>query len=78
MVSSDSFKRRRPTGSTLERGLRQEPPEASRVQLWQSAGVRRVSFFSSAYLVAALRIIGLMMVSSLSYQSDEKFHFAPS
>jgi hypothetical protein len=45
---------------------------------WQSAGVRRVSFFSAAYLSAAALTIGRMIWSSACSQSDEKFHLAPS
>ena len=36
-------------------------------QLWQSAAVRRVHFFSAAYFSAAALTIGLMICSSASY-----------
>src|SRR5206468_2952532 len=45
---------------------------------WQSAGVRRVSFFSLAYLSAATLTIGLMICSSACSQSDVKLHLLPS
>src|SRR5262245_43964261 len=44
---------------------------------WQSSGVRRVSFFSAAYLSAAALIIGLMIAWSASYQSDVNSHLLP-
>src|SRR5678815_3558560 len=47
-------------------------------QVWQSSGVRRSSFFSDAYLVAAAFTIGLMIASSACNQSDVKFHLVPS
>jgi hypothetical protein len=39
---------------------------------------RLVTFFSAAYFSADARIIGLMIWASDSYQSEEKFHLAPS
>ena len=39
-------------------------PGARKRQLWQSAEVRRVSFFSATYLSAAALTIGLMICSS--------------
>ena len=55
-------------------------PDLSRnaAQVWQSSGVRRVNFFSPAYLSAACLTMGLMMLSSACIQSDVKFHFLPS
>ena len=40
--------------------------------------MRRVIFFSAAYLSAAALIIGLMIAWSASYQSELKTHFWPS
>jgi hypothetical protein len=37
-----------------------------------------MTFFSSAYLVAASLTIGAITLSSLVYQSDETFQFLPS
>jgi hypothetical protein len=37
-----------------------------------------MTFFSSAYLVAASLTIGAITLSSLVYQSDEMFQFLPS
>ena len=45
---------------------------------WQASGVRRVIFFSAAYLSAEALTIGLMTESSGCNQSDVKFHFVPS
>src|SRR4051812_34081792 len=50
----------------------------SRCQDWQSSGVRRVSFFSTAYLSAAAFTIGLMICSSACSQSEVKLHLVPS
>jgi hypothetical protein len=44
---------------------------------WQSSYVRRVIFFSVAYLSAAALIIGLMIDWSASYQSDVNSHLLP-
>jgi len=65
---------------TLRLQQRRQARDATRDkrQLWQSSGVRRVSFFSAAYFSAADFTIGLMIWLSASYQSDEKFHFVPS
>ena len=47
-------------------------------QDWQSAGARRDIFFSARYLSAEARVMGLMMESSLWYQSELYAHFEPS
>jgi hypothetical protein len=47
-------------------------------QDWQSAGVRRVIFFSAAYLSADALTKGLMICSSACNQSDAQTNLLPS
>src|SRR5215472_12839879 len=49
-----------------------------RTQLWQSSGVRGVTFLSAAYFLAAALTIGLMIASSAVYQSEVSFQALPS
>jgi len=58
--------------------MRERTQQASEDQDWQSCGVRRLIFFSAAYLSAAAFTMGLMICSSAWYQSLVKFHFLPS
>ena len=66
-------------GHTRGRGCCAQPLPAVAIESdWQSSGVRRVIFFSAAYLSAAALIIGLMIASSASYQSEVNSHLLPS
>ena len=46
------------------RGAKQQAPRTLRAYDWQSAGARRVSFFSLAYFSAAALTIGFRICSS--------------